>query len=73
MDNDFKLEYENVHSDSIFYRYVFKMIKVKKKKNDNLAVLKIGRKCSNQPTEIHLLLDISTINIFLNKFADEFK
>jgi hypothetical protein len=33
----------------------------------------MGRKCTNQPTEIHLLFDISTINIFLNKFADEFK
>ena len=49
------------------------MIKVKKKKNDNLAVLTMGRKCTNQLTEIHLLLDISTINFFLNKFAVEFK
>jgi hypothetical protein len=32
INDDFKLEYENVHSDSIFYSYVFKMIKVKKKK-----------------------------------------
>ena len=73
INDDFKLEYENVHSDSIFYSYVFKMIKVKKKKNDNLAVLTMGRKCTNQLTEIHLLLDISTINFFLNKFAVEFK
>ena len=33
----------------------------------------MGRKCTNQLTEIQLLLDISTINIFLNKFAVEFK